>query len=225
MSDYQLKLECTACALQVRSVPEIFDLFYQSERVLSDLAHGLAAGNTQFTLALRQWESRIQYHLEFRSFICQNQLAAISQSDDRSFYRDIAENKELILNAIGICFEEKIRPAFEGKGVLPHDSYVADFGIVFSEQDGRVNGAEAILIEINRFNREAGASRFDWTEDLEVLTGTKPFEFRVTSQEQFADCNWSQAWAAEELMHEIKLEIFRRRKSWFEKWVLWWRKE
>jgi hypothetical protein len=201
-------------------VPEIFDLLSHSERVLADLARG----GTEFALALRQWEPRLQFHLEFRSFVCQNRLTAISQCENRAFYPDINENKGLILNAIRSCFEEKIRPAFECKGIFPNDSYVADFAILLSKRDRRVNGAEAILVEINRFNQDAGAFLFHWTEDFEVLTGVRPFEFRMASPEQFADWDCSQAWALEDFTRGIKSDIFQSRKSWFEKWLSWWKK-
>jgi hypothetical protein len=147
-------------------------------------------------------------------------MTALTQYDDRAFYPEVAGNKELILETIRACFEQGVRPALEGKGIFPGDSYVADFGIVLERREGQVVGAHAVLIELNRFARCAGTSLFSWREDFDVLTGAKPFEFRIASEEQFKDCEWRMAWSVDSLKTEIKREIYQGRTSWFERWFM-----
>jgi hypothetical protein len=66
---------------------------------------------------------------------------------------------------------------------------------------------------------------FNWDDDIEVLIGSKPFEFRITTMEMVAGCHWAQAWAVDDLKTTVKSEIVQRRKSWIEKWFSWWRHE
>jgi hypothetical protein len=210
--------ESGIAAQEIRSVPELLDLFLHSYRIRVDLERDLETADPQCAVVLRKWDARLESHLEFRSFVCHGELTAITQYDDRMYFEDIVANRELILETIRAFFEGRVKPAL-ANGVFPADSYVADYAIVF-EASGE---AEVILIELNRFNFNTGAALFDWTADFETLIGVKPFEFRVRTEEEVLGVEWQYHILPElvELKDGIKAEIVQSRKSWFERLFTW----
>jgi hypothetical protein len=223
MIDLQILNECAIAALRIFDADDLFDLFIDSFRVRVDLRRDLETNDPQLQICVREFDFRIEYHLEFRTFVCRNHLTAVTQYDDRLYFKEVEDNKDVILNAIRVLFEEKVRPAFAGKNVFPGDSYVADFGVILSKSGEAVIGGEAVLIEINRFNSQTGPSLFSWEEDIEVLTGEKPFEFRVAPESRFESVDYELQLEPDfaSMKNEVKAEIVQRRKSWFEKWFTW----
>ena len=103
---------------------------------------------------------------------------------------------------------------------LPDGSYVIDFGVIFKS----IMDIEGIVIEINPFAKEAGASLFNWKDDIEVLTGKKEFEFRLVENEnEYNYINYDFILYQDFLMikNRIKAKIVNDIKSIFEKFVTW----
>ena len=158
--------------------------------------------------------------MEFRGFVYKDKFCALTQYDRRIYCKQICENKELILKAINDLYENKIKPKMKSMNPLPDGSYVIDFGVIFKS----IMDIEVIVIEINSFAKEAGASLFNWKDDIEVLTGKKEFEFRLVENEnEYNYINYDFVLYPDLLMikNRIKAKIVNDNKSFFEKFVTW----
>lgn len=105
-------------------------------------------------LCLRKWTS-IQSSSEFRCFVKDNDIIAISQRDCTSFYEYLCEYKETILQDILKFHSSKISTKF------PIKDYVMD---VF-----RPNEDEVVLIDFNPFSIMTDGLLFSW-EELDSIT-------------------------------------------------------
>jgi hypothetical protein len=136
-------------------------------------------------------------------------------------------NKELILESIRTLFETRVKPALAGRNPFPAESYFADYAVVFRMNEARVVGAEAVLIELNRFNSQPGAALFDWGRDLEVLIGVKLFEFRIRTEAEIAEIDWdvhiSGSWGRSvwQIMRRVRSDIVQSQKAWYEELFTW----
>jgi len=123
-----------------------------------------------FHLVLRKWVD-IHPGSEFRCFVKNKNLIAISQRDDSQFYSFIGTNREDIITDITSFFKEQIWSKF------PLENYVLD---VFRSKKDSVK-----LIDFNPFGITTDAILFDWAEQplaetTELTTewdGTPEFRF------------------------------------------------
>jgi hypothetical protein len=175
VTDCQLSWAAEMEALKCASADDIFDLFAHSDRILKDLEAEIGFTSPDLVFVLREWEERASPHLEFRGFVTNNQLRAVSQYDFRFAYDDILKHKEQILEHIQRYFASRVQPRFDGNNLYEGGNYSVDFLVILGE-----SGVQDIkVIEMNRFDVTTGGSLFDWDEDRDVLFGRKPFEFRV----------------------------------------------
>ncbi len=151
MSDFIRIAECDTKSLKCFTLEEIFELFFNSERVVEDLNKEINSSSPSFSLNFRLWDGILTYQMEFRGFVYKDKFCALTQ----------------------------IIPKMKSMNPLPDGSYVIDFGVIFKSK----TDIEVIVIEINPFAKEAGASLFNWKDDIEVLTGKKEFEFRLVENE------------------------------------------
>jgi hypothetical protein len=89
------------------------------------------------------------------------------------------------------------------------NNYVMDFGIKF------VNGTpRAHIIEINPFGKMTGACLFDWNQDIDVIVGQKPFEFRIVTEQMVENVDYATVifpdWVA--VIKEAKTGIVQKHK-------------
>lgn len=125
MNDYRIIARCENCSMKCKSVDEMFDLFFNSERVLRDLRVDLDQGSTKFAFIIRLWNDEVRNHLEFRGFVCQNKLTALVQYDYNAYFEDIDQNKEGILNAIQTLYDTKVFPILSrSDSPFPNGCYV-----------------------------------------------------------------------------------------------------
>jgi len=154
-------------ALRVTTGKETVALFCESDRIWEDLDLGLESGNFAQQVIIREWNP-IPLKFEFRGFVCNRKLTALSQYYFILFFKDIKNNKEEIQNIVFQTFE-KI------KDILPIDSVVVDFAVDLKNK-------RAIVIEINPFDNYIGCGTspalFDWKKDRKTLD-EGPFEFRI----------------------------------------------
>jgi hypothetical protein len=157
-------------ALKVTSGSEALYLLAKSDRISEDLNKILPFGEEHFSLnlILREWLDEVveRPQFEFRAFVHQNQLNAMSQYFCFCKYEDLIAQEEEVKETI-LKFHSSIRDS------ISHTSYVIDFYI---KKDGGV-----LIIELNPFHNGAGAALFSWAKDRErFLHG--PFEFRITRE-------------------------------------------
>lgn len=160
----------TSRAMKITSGSEALYLLAKSDRISEDLNKILPYGEQHFdlNLILREWRDEVierpQY--EFRAFVHQNQLNAMSQYFCFCKYDDLIAREEEVKRTI-LDFHESI------KDKISHSSYVIDF---YLTRDNRV-----LIIELNPFHNGAGAALFSWARDRERFMHG-PFELRITKE-------------------------------------------
>jgi len=146
-------------SLQCVVPADIHLLFKSSDFILHDLTQPFkdcedksdeTPSVTDFHLVLRKW---IDIHpgSEFRCFVKNKNLIAISQRDDTQYYPFIGANREDIIKDITSFYKEQIQPKF------PLDDYVID---VFRSKKDSVK-----LVDFNPFGITTDAILFDWNEE------------------------------------------------------------
>ena len=154
------------CAVQLstmrcNSASDVLKLLMTSERVYADMLDYISYGEPE-QIVLRSWSDDVELKNEFRCFVRDGALVAISQYDHFGFYPDLLPRKMEIELAIRKAWTE-VHPR------LRASSYVADF--LFVQRTG-----SAVLIELSPYRRVTGAALFSWDEMPSIL-----FEFRMAS--------------------------------------------
>lgn len=173
--------------MRVESGAETLSLLVSSERAFVDLNDWIQYGEPE-QVALRRWQPQLTQDWEFRIFVHEGRLTAISQYEHYCHYPALAPVKARL--------EEMIVDFWQ----LMHDSvgaesYVADLGYLRDED-------RILLVELGPFLNCTGTSCFNWTRDAEVLRHG-PREFRLTSADaamptatvaELVDIMWLDRW-------------------------------
>uniref|UniRef100_A0AAQ4PLQ7 Translation initiation factor eIF2 assembly protein n=1 Tax=Gasterosteus aculeatus aculeatus TaxID=481459 RepID=A0AAQ4PLQ7_GASAC len=144
-------------SLQCDSLTDIFLLFKSSDFITHDLTKPFLLCSDQdspdplvnYELVLRKWSELIPGG-EFRCFVKENKLIAISQRDYTQHYQHVLKQEEQILHAIQAFFSQHIQYNF-----LDED-FVLD---VYRDSQGRV-----WLIDVNPFGEVTDSLLFSWEE-------------------------------------------------------------
>lgn len=122
--------------------------------------------NLNFYLILRKW-IEIDPSTEYRCFVRNNNLIAISQRDYTSYYDHIINQKDEIIEDIVLFFEEHIKDNF------PDENYVFD---IYRKRKNLVK-----LVDFNPFGKVTDSLLFEW-EELENLECSEEWpEFRCNN--------------------------------------------
>ncbi|KAK5620684.1 hypothetical protein CRENBAI_020395 [Crenichthys baileyi] len=144
-------------SLQCCSLSDIFLLFKSSDFITHDLTQPFLHCSDQdspdpvisYELVLRKWSELIPGG-EFRCFVKENKLIAISQRDYTQYYQHILKQEEQISQAIQEFFSQHVQYNF-----LDED-FVFD---VYRDSQGRV-----WLIDLNPFGEVTDSLLFSWDE-------------------------------------------------------------
>lgn len=219
MKDLYNISECDIKALKCNNISDMFELFFNSERILVDLGREIKMTSPNFSLNFRLWDDRLDYQNEFRGFVYHHKFCALTQYDDRLYYDHVYKNKELILKSITDLYENKVRPNMQSNCPLAEGSYIIDFGIIFLDKDN----VEAFVIEINRFEKTTGPSLFSWEKDIETLTGQKDFEFRLIKENQYSNVDYEHIIYPDfiSLKNQVKAKVVNDNKTFIERYLTW----
>ena len=162
---------------QVKTGKEAMYLLRHSLRVKEDLQqihNWNRIARIKVNVSVRKWNPDVARFpgMEFRGFVYNNKLNAVSQYDDVVYYPNVTRHKEVICTRIKAFFEQHVKEALQ-----EHKNYVVDFF---------VGPTDVYIIEINPFHNGAGACLFTWREHRELFMNG-PFEFRVV-QSPRDDC-------------------------------------
>ncbi|KAM8884373.1 translation initiation factor eIF2 assembly protein [Synchiropus picturatus] len=143
--------------LECRSLSDIFLLFKSSDFITHDLTQPYLQCSDQdspdpvinYELVLRKWSDLIPGG-EFRCFVKENKLIAISQRDYTQFYQHVLKQEQQICQAIQDFFSLHVQYRF-----LDED-FVFD---VYRDSQGRV-----WLIDLNPFGEVTDSLLFSWDE-------------------------------------------------------------
>lgn len=138
---------CTPSWLKVSTGAEVMNLLLTSERVFADMIDWLQFGEPE-QVVLRAFDPELAQEFEFRTFVHNGVLTAISQYDHYTVYPCLQDLKPLIQTSIQKAWRE----------IHPHvgeQSYVADFAFSPTSHTAK-------LIELSPFlevRRSRGSSR------------------------------------------------------------------
>ncbi|CAF1506815.1 unnamed protein product, partial [Didymodactylos carnosus] len=169
--------------LCVRNGSEAMSLLLSSERVYTDLNDWIEWGEPE-QIVLRRFENEMSLEYEFRAYINNHQLNAISQYDHYTIYPNLFKIKEQI--------KEKIVDLWhQVHSLIGEQAYVIDF--VYLAKTDRM-----LVIELSPFRVCTGSALFSWITDNDVLRNG-PFEFRLNSKlhaniQDIIEVNWYERW-------------------------------
>jgi gamma-glutamylaminecyclotransferase len=197
--------------LCVHSGAEAMNLLLTSERVFTDLHDWIRYGEPE-QVVLRQWQPGMSLEYEFRAYVNNDRINAISQYDHYCVYPDLPAKKDMIQEMI-----------FELWNIVhPHvgeSSYVIDFAYLPDEH-------RMIVIELSPFRTCTGAALFSWHEDKDILENG-PFEFRIKTVEhayihELVQTNWEDRWQREhERYDKIYANYEELEKGWMSSLYHW----
>ena len=158
--------------LRVSTGAEAMSLLLTSERVYSDMHDWIRYGEPE-QLCFRTWNPSFALDFEFRCFVSEDRLTAISQYDTYAVYPHLAPLKQRIESAI----------VEEWSKVHVHvglSTYCCDFAFIPSSCASGAAGDSskdqeaadrAVLIELSPFLPCTGPALFSWTADERLLLG------------------------------------------------------
>eukprot|EP00753_Platysulcus_tardus_P008063 PLAT15596.1.p2 GENE.PLAT15596.1~~PLAT15596.1.p2 ORF type:complete len:387 (-),score=136.57 PLAT15596.1:1302-2414(-) len=161
--------------LRVQNAADAMHRIVTSERVFVDLNRATALPREEFSISvvLRAWHSGVDGELEFRAFVHDGQLTALSQYNHMIYIDGLAARKEELEQRIRGCWEE-VAP------LITPSSYVIDFAVIDGEEP------DVMVIELNPMDSSTGGGLFSWSRpaDAAILNGEAPFQFRVYESEE-----------------------------------------
>uniref|UniRef100_A0A671SJV3 Translation initiation factor eIF2 assembly protein n=1 Tax=Sinocyclocheilus anshuiensis TaxID=1608454 RepID=A0A671SJV3_9TELE len=162
-------------SLQCQGLSDIFLLFKSSDFITHDLTQSFLHCSDDspdptinYELVLRKWSELIP-GAEFRCFVKENKVIAISQRDYTQHYQHIAKQEASISSSILEFFRDHIQYQF------PDEDFVLD---VYRDSSGRV-----WLIDFNPFGEVTDSLLFTWEELTFGKYLTDGPAFRYTTSE------------------------------------------
>lgn len=161
----QLIFEEQLKILKCQSSDQVMNLLLTSERVYQDLLLALDANkldpndNWSTSVILREWQADLREDFEFRVFVANNKVTAISQYNPYCQYDSLCSlNKRGLSNLTKriLDFVEKVDPN------VGHKDYIIDVAI---KEDG------IYIIELNPFAPSTSACLYSWESDHDLLCG------------------------------------------------------
>lgn len=182
--------------LKVTNEMEALNLILSSERVFGDLLEALICQQGQddnlpnkdnielydwsTKIMAREWNNLLDPTMEFRCFVYDSNLTAISQYNHYCKFYPLQYEPTVqnIKTTIVEYWQQKIKPILD-LHKEKYSNYIIDIGVIENKSS---NELECIVVELNPFARSTGASLFDWDGDIQQLTGQKDeIEIRVRS--------------------------------------------
>ncbi|CAF1391004.1 unnamed protein product [Adineta steineri] len=183
-------------SLKVTNEFEALNLILSSERIFLDLLDALYCQEVQDkkninlnniklhdwnnSIIIREWNNFLDPSMEFRCFVYQSNLTAISQYNHYCKFYHLQNDLiiQQIKNVIIKYWEEKLKPILD-KFTEKYSNCIIDIGVI---KNNLTDEFECIVIEMNPFASSTGASLFNWKIDYDQLTGQKnDIEIRIRS--------------------------------------------
>ncbi|KAJ5072034.1 cell division cycle protein [Anaeramoeba ignava] len=124
--------------------------------------------------------------LELRAFIYKKKFTSMTQYNQFLFFPRVFRTKDKILEKAKKFVEEELIPK------IPSESYVLDLLMTYKNlndvtnpfiyDDKLLDQLDFCVVELNPLAEFAGTGLFTWMNDWDILTGEKPFEFRIVNE-------------------------------------------
>lgn len=162
--------DASSRVLRTTSAREALWLILHSERTYSDLVHAIdhvrGGGLWNGQLVVREWCPDVWIGGEFRCFVCEDRMTAISQYTDMVYYPSLSGQERAISTSIHQYWKRVVRPHMKDVGVR---SYVLD--VVFVGRETVPEEDRLRVVELNPFGPVTGSSLFSWNTERRVLQG------------------------------------------------------
>lgn len=137
---------CRTSTMKVPSGKDAMSLLLTSERVYSDMLDLIKYGEPE-QICLRQWMNELTLEYEFRVFVYNHNITAISQYDHYTYFPTLDSLKPIIQQGI---YEIWTRM----HAMVGSSSYVVDIGYIPTKPDG----SKFVVIEFSPFLPCTGAA-------------------------------------------------------------------
>lgn len=169
-------LQAAFDAMRVSCAADVIDMFVRSERVYQDLL--LAAVNRpevyDENFVIRKFIP-IDVDMEFRGFVYNGKLTALSQYNYMIYSERLVAKKEAIAKQILDFFNRSVQPKLTSAG-FPGE-FIIDFAVCNAEADE--DSWKLWVIELNPFLSSTDGAMFSWEHERHLLTGEDGFHFRA----------------------------------------------
>ncbi|XP_064614261.1 uncharacterized protein LOC135477955 [Liolophura sinensis] len=163
-------------AMMVKSAEEVMDLFMRSERIYQDMLLALAVPDRfHENFVIRQFVP-IDVDMEFRGFVYNHDLVALSQYNYLIFSQRLLEQQGGIEQKLIKFFETEVRTRLMSEAFS--SNFIIDFAI---SQNGTPN-EKLWVIEINPYLETTDGALFSWQHERHLLEGKGGFQFRITTR-------------------------------------------
>eukprot|EP01084_Bolivina_argentea_P079798 144663_1 len=158
--DYNTKLIAIARTqyLKITNAKEAMAQLLSSERICIDLRDWILYGEPE-QIVFRVWNNDVTKDYEFRVFVYNNKITAISQYD----YYGVFPHLFNIKQKLKLMIYEKWKIVHP---YIKQNNYIIDFAYLKSTN-------EMIIIEFSPFRTCTGATLFNWDKDKDLLYGNK----------------------------------------------------
>lgn len=191
--EYCALWDSLAPALACADAQQAMELLMNSERVFLDLLSALEFPEYwSMKIVVRPFIEGLPYSGEFRGFVYNNQLTAVSQYDPTCFYLDLPAKVDVLSKKVVDYFNQQVAPLMakqvleinkNSQDVNQKANYIIDFGVF---NDGTIKVIELNCVQdYERMINSSGSGCFSWQADADVIQGKKSFEFRVVKQVPF----------------------------------------
>jgi hypothetical protein len=149
------------------------------------VCHSVAKDNWNTQISIRLWEDKLKEHFEFRCFVHENTLVAISQYNHYCVYPVLIDKIKELHRIITDYCNHVVIPRLSKHDVYS-SGYIVDVGVIGDVihgvsgdggGGGGVNdddGLKCVVIELNPYKQTTGAALFDWTNDRDILFSKQP---------------------------------------------------
>eukprot|EP01137_Pigoraptor_chileana_P032201 Opistho-2@21210 len=205
----QCVFACSFPSLRCVCGRDALRLLCTSERAFRDLLEALEAHEVyNAEIIVREWQSDLDPDFEFRGFVYNGALTALSQYNHYVYLPNVCARQKEIMEAIDTYWVAHVRPLLlkisaDGSanssvmdrpgngddGSVPAAPDIADKVLTTLPDYSAcvvdfcmLKDGQVRVIELNPFHRTTGAALFDWTNDDALLRGESSqfgLEFRV----------------------------------------------
>jgi len=159
--------------LQVHTAAESLSQLLTSDRIFEDLTLAMAHPDRfEQNIIVRRWV-HIDVDMEFRGFVYNNALNALSQYNYVTYFPRLAKQKDDLAQRILQFFNARVRAPLEQK---QYNNYVIDFAVTGAALD------HIWVIELNPWSSATDSALFSFREEANTILSRGPFEIRVRSE-------------------------------------------
>jgi len=174
--------------IAVQNALQAMELLLSSERVFRDLLLALdcrkleeqdekceTSWSTQ--VCIRAWNDKVRDELEFRCFVYQNRLTAISQYNHYCLL-DFGDLNEDVIRDRVVAFWSRVKHLISAQDYIMDVAFV-DPSAKESKPGGDEKGPTEILIELNPYKTTTGGSMYCWKLDDKLLKDGNSIDVRL----------------------------------------------